>query len=113
MNSLWYENNVGKGSRQLGSVTSEQGLALRTGRDGLESEADLEGSRAGCLCVWAVFAGFAVSVRALSCGDSELELAGWWAASAMFVRLSGLADFVSHKTVDSELARTRGIRLSN
>ena len=32
------QNNVGKGSRQNGSVTSGQGLALRAGADGLRNE---------------------------------------------------------------------------
>ena len=99
-----YENNVGKGSRQLGSVTSEQGLALRTGLDGLVSEANCVRSRAGCLP--------SDSNEDFS-GHSELEWTGWWAISAMFVRFSDRANFVWHKTVDSELARTRGIRLSN
>ncbi len=40
-------NNVGKGSRQIGSVTSGQGLALRAGPVGLEYEAGLGRARAG------------------------------------------------------------------
>ena len=40
-------NNVGKGSRQIGSVTSGQGLALRAGPVGLEHEAGLGRARAG------------------------------------------------------------------
>ena len=39
-------NNVGKGSRQIGSVTSGQGLALRAGPVGLEHEAGLGRARA-------------------------------------------------------------------
>ena len=52
-------------------------MALRTGLDGLVSEANLVGSRAGFLppTVETQWVG----------GDSELELTGWWAASAMFV----------------------------
>ena len=40
-------NNVGKGSRQIGSVTSGQGLALSAGPVGLEHEAGLGRARAG------------------------------------------------------------------
>ncbi len=38
MNSLWQLNNVGKGSRQIGSVTSGKGLALRAESNGLGSD---------------------------------------------------------------------------
>ena len=47
VSSLWCLSNVGKGSRQIGSVTSGQGLALRTGPVGLGCEAGLELARAG------------------------------------------------------------------
>lgn len=47
MNSLWCLINVGKGSRQIGSVTSEKGLALRAERDGLEKDV-LESSWERC-----------------------------------------------------------------
>ena len=56
-----------KGSRQIGSVTSEQGLALRTGHDGLESEADLVGAKAG-----SVLANSACRACALGCWVSKL-----------------------------------------
>ena len=128
-----------KGSRQIGSVTSEQGLALRTGHDGLESEADLVGAKAGsvlansacracALGCWvkarqsvARACGWAVGM----CADSDIVSTSRWAASAIFASyrwavsafgwvLSAFgAGFVLHLTVNSELARTRGIRLSN
>ena len=47
VNSLWRWNNVGKGSRQIRSVTSGKGLALRAGLVGLACEAGPEPAGAG------------------------------------------------------------------
>ena len=185
-------NNVGKGSRQIGSVTSGQGLALRAGPVGLEHEAGLGRARAGrgpplaqvdCVplrarwrwaprsgsgCGSACFAcarvssgvacGFGGS-RLFSCRGvdgarcrrvlSAFRLASClglpgappavggalgsrgrsgaarrdrartvastfpWTASAMRRRLRAVVRVGWHSTANSELVRTRGIRLSN
>ena len=67
VNSLWQLNNVGKGSRQIGSVTSGQGLALRAESNGLlsdtcQSSCGLVPSLLHLLCGWCVW-GYWTSTR--------------------------------------------------
>ncbi|CAL2255533.1 unnamed protein product [Prunus armeniaca] len=83
-------NNVGKGSRQNGSVTSGKGLALRAGHGGPSPE--LVG------CRW--------TARAAPAARAGLRVpAGGRTGSVP----SGT--FPGRRTAASELVRTRGIRL--
>ena len=146
-------NNVGKGSRQIGSVTSGQGLALRAGPFGLEYEAGLGRARAGRgpplslvasslsapssgvppRSVWVGVASRRSS--ALRRGAGVLGVRGGLGARPPGGGVSGSSsdrcfnlpvDCLSyaaspravvrvgwHSTANSELVRTRGIRLSN
>lgn len=117
VNSLWQLNNVGKGSRQTGSVTSGEGLALRAESNGLESETYRSSLRLAFLPSSLTFGlGLIGRIAGLRPGRS-------WATSAVPVALSlvcvalcacrGFASFVWRQTANSELARTWGIRLSN
>ena len=93
------QNNVGKGSRQIGSVTSGKGLALRTGSVGLECEAGF-GTAAGWARPPLGVAEFGSPVQP---SRGPLQLGG----GLRVVHVGW------HLTVNSELVRTRGIRLSN
>ena len=180
----WAPRLVGKGSRQIGSVTSGQGLALRAGPVGLEHEAGLgrarawrgpplaqvdcvplrarrrwaprSGSGCGSACsrapafrlgsrllpiaasggrgvvAWPAFrlasclglpgappaVGGALGSRGRS-GAARRDRARTvastfpWTASAMRRRLRAVVRVGWHSTANSELVRTRGIRLSN
>ncbi|WZY70752.1 hypothetical protein YC2023_002992 [Brassica napus] len=85
-------NNVGKGSRQNGSVTSGKGLALRAGLGGPSSEP---------VDCWQLLELLTWRERTASCRPGD----------GLGTALSGA--FPGRRTANSELVRTRGIRLFN
>ena len=96
------QNNVGKGSRQNRSVTSGKGLALRVGPVGPLREAGL-GTDAG------LGESLGLGRRRVRTGasDPSVELTGCEGRVHSRLLLGW------HPAANSELARTRGIRLSN
>ena len=83
VNSLWHLNNVGKGSRQTGSVTSGKGLALGAESDGLESET--------CRSSWRLVFLLPGAAMYWAGGFTGLRPGRSWAASAYSVALFAAA----------------------